>query len=396
MTTKTILFASLVAAAMLTLIGFSTVSAGEADEVAENAQKIEQFKERALADGQVPTSEILDRLDEQWVEQYDDSDHFETTEDAIHTFINRNVEDENDWDSTNAMLHLEIQNFETIIGVVGHGHELTLHVAELAKLQGKYDPSEPVSKYHEWLATMYDVPKTEKEITASLVKILGDEKYIELAVRHAENFDRLAGNGSPPIDLIMTDVQYWIFIANVANCDLAPDCDADALRNGQTATEEQIAEATRISEEADTTFNPFDYILPKAYAWSKVQVDYTLHAYLSATSCYYLNCIEEWFRYNENGSGEIDVTDYDTPPEHARRGALMYFFGSACDTYSGSETVINEVEMTPYLAQQLRPQYTDDGLNINACATAYKYITATHPWILGIHVESPGSHYWVE
>lgn len=49
--------------------------------------------------------------------------------------------------------------------------------------------------------------------------------------------------------------------------------------------------------------------------------------------------------------------------------------------------MINKVETTPYLGNQLRTQYTVDGLNINSCATASKTITATHDWILGILAE---------
>lgn len=347
-----------------------------------------------MNDGQVPTSETLKRLGDQWVEKYEDAVHFETTENAIHRFIERNKNNGNAWDAANSLLHIKIQNFETITGVVGQGHVITLHVTEIAKLQGEYEPTEQVRKYHEWIATMHTTPKNQKDITDNLIKILGDAKYIDLATKYAENFNQLAENGSVPAELIETDVQYWIFIANAAQCELKPDCDTSIMGDGQPATAEEITEIERIEREANSTFSLSDYILPKAYAWSKVYVDYDLYAYLNTTICYYNNCVEDWDAEDQNGVGNINILNYDLPPEHAYRGAIMYFYGSACDTYSGSEAVINDVETTPYLGNTLRTQHTEDGSNVNSCATASKTIEATHDWILGILVESSGSFYW--
>ena len=391
------MISSVLAVAMLTTIGFGAVSADESDKISKNEQKIQQFREQALADGNVPISEILERLSPHWVEKYDSKEHFTQTQETIHKFIDRNRDDTNSWNAKNAILHLEIQNFETITGVVGQGHAITLHAVALAKLEGNYKPTEPIKKYHTWLETMYTVPTDKEDIVASLVEILGDAKYVDLAMRHAANFNQLADNGSVPADLVKTDVHYWIFVANTAQCELNPDCDVSSMGDGEPATQEEIAEIERIEREraADSTFNPFDYILPKAYAWSKVYVDYDLYAYLNATTCYYNNCVEDWDEDDQNGSGEIDVMNYDTPAEHAYSGATMYFYGSACDTHSGSENVINEVVTTPYLANELRTQYETDRLNINSCATASTTFVATADWILGILVESPGSYYWV-
>ena len=393
--TKTILFASVLETMVLVPFESSTVYADGTDKIAENERKIEEFRVQALTDGQVPTSKILDRLDSYWVEKYEDTTHFEKTEDAVHSFIERNKYSGNAWDEANALLHSEIQNFETITGAVGQGHVITLHIAELAKLEGKYEPTEPVRKYHEWIAITNTAPKEQNDITESLIKILGDAKYIDLARRHAENFNQLADNGSVPAELANVDTQYWIFIANVAQCELKSDCEVASMGDGQPATVEELAEIERTEHGADSMSGLSDFILPKAYAWTKVYVDYDLYAYLNTTSCYYNNCTESWDEDDQNGSGKIDVMNYDSPVEHAYRDAVMYFYGSACDTHSGPQDVINNVETTPYLGNQLRTQYMVDGLNINSCATASKTITATHNWIIGILVESSGSYYWV-
>ena len=365
-----------------------------AERLEKYEQKIERLAEEAIQTGNVTTSEILERLGEGWIEKYDNMEHFETSERAIRAYIDRNL-DADGPDSQNALLHLKVQNFETITGSVGAGHEVALLVAEYEKLRGTYEPSDPVRRYHEWIDPQYETPESQKEIQARLVKLVGDEKFLDLAFGHAESFDGLAENGSVPVELVNTDMQYWIFVANVAQCESRPDCDASAMGDGRPATSEELAAIEMVGHEADSPPGLLDSILPKAYALSKVYVDYDLYAYLNVNSCYYNNCVESWHEGGQNGPGGIDEVNYGTPPEHAYRDAVMYFYGSACDTYSGSQNVINRVETTPYLANQLRTQYTVDGVSINSCASALQYITAEHDWILGIRVESPGSFYWV-
>jgi hypothetical protein len=104
------------------------------------------------------------------------------------------------------------------------------------------------------------------------------------------------------------------------------------------------------------------------------------------------NC---WTNNGVNGAASIDIMNYGNPIEHAYRNAVLYFYGSACKTYSCSQTVINEVKTTPYLGNSLQTQYAVSGTNYNSCATASKTITASADWILGIKVESLGSFYWV-
>ena len=199
--------------------------------------------------------------------------------------------------------------------------------------------------------------------------------------------------------MIISDASYWIFVANVSNCETISGCNADDLRNSQTPpSEEEIEEIQRRENSVPISTGIWKYILPEAMAsWEKVYVSYYLYGYLNATSCWYQNCVEDWYDRNNVGPDAIDVDSYTGDGgniEHAYRDALMYFYGSACDTYSGSEAVITKVTTTPYLGQELRPQYQKSDTNVNGCATTAKYITATNPWILGIKVESPGSYYW--
>ena len=397
-TIRTAAFTSLIALMALPFLTPSTVLSDDddgMDDITKNKQKIEAFKEQAIREKEIPTSEILDRLGEEWIEKYDGLEHFETSERAVKGFINRNLED-GPWNSENALNHLRIQNFETMTKSVGSGHEVALLVAQFQKLQDGYIASEPVKKYHDWLAVKYMVPDTTEGVIERLIEILGDEKFVELATKQAESFNDLADNGSVPNELIQTDVAYWIFVANAANCELDPACDTDALKNGQTElAREQLDRLGRTHNPEHTSPSIWDHVLPEAHAVSEVHVSYDLYAYLSVTGCYYNNCIEDWSDSNNYGSAAIDVMNYGEPPEHAYRYAWMYFYGSACDDYPGAEDVVNKVEVTPYLANELRTEYTEDGANINSCATAYKYLQATADWILGIKVDSYGSYYLV-
>ena len=103
-------------------------------------------------------------------------------------------------------LLLQFRTLKTITNSVGDGHEIVLLVAELEKAQGKYNPSEPVLKYHEWSATQYTVSDDPSE---RLLEIVGDERFLNLAKKHAQTFNDLADNGAVPSDLMNTDPNYW-------------------------------------------------------------------------------------------------------------------------------------------------------------------------------------------
>ena len=73
----------------------------------------------------------------------------------------------------------------------------------------------------------------------------------------------------------------------------------------------------------------------------------------------------------------------------------MYFYEKVCDNYHGRQTIINEVNTTPYLAHNLQTDLTDHDLVFNRCASAYHYDRSdNNPFIVDILVDSPGSYYW--
>ena len=281
--------------------------------------------------------------------------------------------------------------------LLGHGHEIVLLVAQLEKEQAKYTPSEPISRYHSWIQGQYTIPTTKDGVTDRLTVLIGDWKFMDLAKKHADNFNKLAEMGSVSIELFISDEGYWGEVMHNAHCERDPKCDVDVLKHQPGATPEEIERIKQIEDEInDVSFDLWDTVLPQAYAWTKVQVSYDLFGSINLGACLYLNCHESW-DLTTIGADSIDEYGYGNPDlEHVRRDYSMLFFGRSCDNYAGPQPVINQVETTPYLALELETELSDDGLNINSCAYATHYdSSASHDFITGILVESSGSYYWI-
>ncbi len=379
------------------MMDVSAASNEEANDRMEEdvVEKIENLKEQALEHNEVPFDELLERVGEEWLSSYDSVEHFETSEEALSKFVERNIVKDG-LNKENAKHVSKIHNFETITESVGGGPEIVLLVAQLEKNEGKYNPSESVSKYHDWLEEQYVVPTTDKAIKDRMEEILGDKKFVDLAKKHASSFNKLADLGNVPMELTLSDQDYWGEVSHLASCELRPECDVDVLKHQPGATPEEIDRIRQIDSQInDVSFDLWDVVLPKAHAaWEKVQVSYNLQGKIKLGDCYYDNCEETW-NIVTSGEGSINHDSYGIPIEHVERNHYMYFYGRTCDTHTGPEAVINEVEMTPYLAQILQSNLSDDDLEYNRCASVSHYdSSATHPWIVGILVESPGSYYW--
>jgi len=387
--TKTILFASLIAAMILPFSGMDFAEAktdNGAEKIAKYNQKLEQFRQQALRDGDVPDSELLDRLGDKWTSQYTNVDEFERTQKGMKSYVN-GIYQNNGWNQALVKEHIKIQNFETIIGNIGNGHEIVSLVVEKNKIQGKYDPSEPVKKFHEWISTQYSTPNTVQEIDERLLKIVGEQKFVNLAKKVAKHFDNMAEHGSVPTKLMNLDADYWITVANRSMCGYNPDCNVGELENPQN-----LEDVTPVST------GIWEYVLPEAAAVT--QVTYTLSTYVTASGCYYNDCYRSYVAY-PNGSGVIDVSSFLTtnpdPPynvyvQHTAPGKTVTVHASACGWYPG-QTVSNQVTVTPYLGLVLRPSVSDSDTNTGGCAIAHSSFPVTKDWIYGVKAESTGSYY---
>ncbi|MCJ8306571.1 MAG: hypothetical protein HRU07_05915 [Nitrosopumilus sp.] len=159
--TQTILFASLIAAMILPFSGmdFATADRGNDKDAKQDKKekkhqeklaqiKQKQFKQKALRDNEIPDSELLKRMGDKWISQYASVDEFERTEKGMKSYVEGDYQN-NGWNQAMVKSHKKIHNFETMIENTGKGHELVLLLAEKNSLKGKYDPSEPVKKFHE-------------------------------------------------------------------------------------------------------------------------------------------------------------------------------------------------------------------------------------------------------
>ena len=79
---------------------------------------------------------------------------------------------------------------------------------------------ESIKKYHTWIETVRTVSTDKKDIVDSLVMMLGDEIYADLAVRHAARLDRMLDDSSVSADLVAADVHHLTFVVNTAQCEL--------------------------------------------------------------------------------------------------------------------------------------------------------------------------------
>ena len=78
---------------------------------ADNSAKIEEFKQKALRDNVIPTSELLERVGDKWLTDYRDAEHFENEQSAVSRYVERNS-DQSGLNGDNAKLITSIQNFE--------------------------------------------------------------------------------------------------------------------------------------------------------------------------------------------------------------------------------------------------------------------------------------------
>lgn len=199
-----------------------------AEEMAEYEQKLEEFTAKALQDGKIPDSELLGRFGDRWVSQYESPGEFYRTQRGSWEYVNGDHR-ENGWNQAMVKSHIRIENFETITGNVGHGHEMVLLHAARDKLVGTYNSSEPVRRFHDWIATKYTVPDTIRGIDARLLEIRED-RFSDIADEAVRSFEDTAEHGNVPSELFESDWRYWIMTANIAMCGYDPSCDPDVMR----------------------------------------------------------------------------------------------------------------------------------------------------------------------
>ena len=108
-------------------------------------------------------------------------------------------------------------------------------------------------------------------------------------------------------------------------------------------------------------------------------------------------CVPDYETVCSPGTAVVDGICHGDEPPYVHKGNLASKTKIYQRPHYGEEPPIiyrDCLIATAYLAQELRPEHQKSNTNVNACTTTAKYVTATHDWILGIKVESPGSYYW--
>lgn len=271
------------------------------------------------------------------------------------------------WNEVTKKQHIIINNFDTLIGNPGHGHELVALVAEKKQLNGNYNPSEPVRKYHEWAKSQYDIPDTKKEIKNRIIEITGDEKYNRLVKQVYKAYNTMVSYGNVPEELFESDARYWLLISGIAVCRDTQDCDVKGLEELLVPlTPEEIAEYENQLNTDESDGSLFEYVIPQAFAWDQQDVYHSLYAWIEPYSCtdgYGFEC-----RVTINtitGIGEL--SDSETYPGDHMYTEYMKTYALSCS--SGEPYAMNEISVTV----DVGPEFTFDDDDYG-CADVYENV----------------------
>ena len=349
----------------------------EADVEAAAAMQIEEFTSLALASGKIPVSELLDRVGGEWALKYDSTEEFVAYNTGTRNFITTYLGD-NDWNGINAEKYLSIYNFDTMIGMVDSGHEITLLVSKLHELQGRYNASEPVQRFHKWLVSNYDIPESEQGVTDRLVEILGDRKFLNLVEEVAQNFNDLADNGLVPYELAVKDPKYWTFTANINMCKHISGCDPDMYLQFRNEW------ASKATDPRPAGFDTWDYLIPGAYASNRIaDFPYSLSLSVYLRPCEYSSCLAMQMEWMDNGGpSSLKIISVENPDHddtisdnrepaivHIKKSYTAHLLSMGCPyDRPGNAGVTIETSTTVYLRHDLAVRSMDGEGNKGLCA----------------------------
>ena len=232
------------------------------EKMAEYAEKLEMIREKAVSEGKIYDEKLVERVGQHWEDQYESKEEFEYKQNAIKSYVEYNSSDITGWTQFMIKQAIRTHNFDTIIEKKGYGFEIVGLMAELEKIQGNYNHSKQVMKYHEWITQQYSIPNTENEINDRIIQIIDDEKYWTVANEIYKTFNNKAEYGNVPSDLFEKDPEYWNIIAGIGICKFVDTCDVDSLI---TILETELFRLD-VDETSKTTYSFMDSILPKAFA----------------------------------------------------------------------------------------------------------------------------------
>ena len=282
-TTKTILFASLIAAMILP---FSAM------DFAEAAKPLDSISD----------TKLLDRDFDSWKNQYKDAGDFEAKTKSIKLYTSMS-DKATGWNKVMIKDQIRLSNFDTKMGKVGASMQTMLANVEQQKQNDKYRPTEAEKKYHEWAATKYTNP-TISDASPGLVKKIVD------------THNNLANHGNVPIELHLQDESFWIDVNHKSSC------------NYMSCEE---------SQKTDVVNAVVNHVLPEAFAANPY---HTMNGYIYAWSCEGETGGCSW-NVSDFGTGALSDSVSNAAQNEHGIGKNAYIYGSDC---SSSSSYTHEID----------------------------------------------------
>ncbi len=99
---------------------------------------------------------LIQRNFADWKNQYSNQEDFDTKEKSINAYANdydSGKISHSHWNNVIVKDVIKIHNFDTIIGTTGNNQEIVALLVTKQKLEGNYNPSEPVKKFDDWIVS---------------------------------------------------------------------------------------------------------------------------------------------------------------------------------------------------------------------------------------------------
>lgn len=302
----TILFSTIILSMVVPILGFHYAEA------------------QTVSAAKIPDDALIERTYDNWISQYKNNDEFEKTQTTVKEYVIANLPN-NGWNQVMQKEQIRIQNFDTIIGKRGYDNEIVALFVAKQKALGTYDPSDAVSKYHEWVSQQVTVPKTVEDIDSRLTEIV-DEKNIQLVSDFVTSYNNMAEHGNVPRELIESDLNYWVMTGHLAVCSYDPSCNSSELRSlyMQAQNQQQYYVIPVLAKIVN-------FFIPEALAYTPQQVVGYVYSYpIGCTGC----------AITDTKSGLSPQYPFQSSYDIHAGGTDLYGYGSSCSAVNGVSTSV--------------------------------------------------------
>lgn len=190
-----------------------------------------------------------------------------------------NTGEDTNHNTLSTTLSLTGQNLVTLMEKPDtHLDEVSALVLHGKTLDGTYvvPTSEPVQKYHEYILDVYadSLPDTIEGVEASIIELTGE--MAPLAHIALDVHEQWAETGVVSFDQMDEDPHYWWAVLDLFKCEHNGEDDCSTHQD-HLDNKRWLEEDPEFIEPPGQDWPPiFNFIIPFAYAWSYVSMDYEL------------------------------------------------------------------------------------------------------------------------